>query len=141
MTATTAGTGLTERITLRVDGVRESAQPTEGLFRVQVDGLLGFTLVPLTDLARDLAGAWLAGEAKRSLLYVGQTADGRHRVRHLSFRIETPPLLTDGGDPFMHGEQLNPETRTIAKAAVDAHWVAKRPVRKPKRKASKRGAK
>lgn len=111
-------------------------EPQHGLFDVEVYGLREFALVPRNDLARDLAGAWLHGRLKTVLHMQGVRAPtpaaedcwkARDNVTRLAIRLEVPPLLTSGGDPFYTGLEITAEERTIAMAAIVAHRESKRP--------------
>jgi hypothetical protein len=124
--------------------VAAPAEPQRGLFDVEVYGLREFSLIPKNDLARDLAGAWLHGRLKASLHMQGlreptPAAEDcwkkRDNVTRLSVRLDVPPLLTNGGDPFHTGQEISAEERVIALAAIEAHRASKRPTaRKRSRK-------
>ncbi len=126
--------------------------PTSGLFRVEVDGLLGFSLIPLTDLARDLAGAWMGGDKKAGISgwlrekpwSDGNRARGAMCVERFSVRVEPGNILSNGGDPFDSGQRLSDEERAVALAAVQGMREAKNRITVERlRKAtprSKRGA-
>ena len=106
-------------------------QPTLRLFDVHVDGLLGFSLIPLTDLARDLAGAWLHGSVATKLVGVSLFGEWHNddravrgqgmRVDKLECIIEPGALLSKSGDPFYTGMSLSAVEREVALEAVRAH--------------------
>lgn len=135
-TATTGASAVPVEARLKFDAV-PITEPTRRLFDVEVDGLMGFSLIPLTDLARDLAGAWLHGTLKTTLCgitsqrpsYAPSSASPRTdsmRVDRLRLVCEPGSLLSRGGDPFYTGQGISEDERIVALAAIEAHRTAKR---------------
>ncbi len=144
ITTTNSGTGSMATVDYCATVGPNTPLPVRSLFEVEVDGLLGFSLIPKNQLAKDLAGAWLGGAMKATLEGFtprrpaipldSNIRRGAMDVTALRIRVEPGVLLTKGGDPFFTGQTISDEEQAVALAAIEAHRESRRPKKRSRRR-------